>query len=67
MSAECRRLTQVKRLTCIQDLAHGWINATDLCPSCTRAFMAALDGIAGPPVWHRAYAERANADTEVSP
>lgn len=45
--------------TCIQGLADGWHHASDLCPACTRAFMAALDGIDGPMVWHRNYQDRA--------
>lgn len=53
------RMPQPLRQTCIEALADGWIGAPDLCPACTRAFMAALDGISGPLKWHRAYLERA--------
>jgi hypothetical protein len=61
---ECRRrlgelVPVAKRQTCIEALADGWIGAPDLCPACTRAFMAALDGIDEPLVWHRNYQERA--------
>jgi hypothetical protein len=49
---------QSLRMTCIEALADGWIGAPDLCPTCTQAFMTALDGIAGPLTWHRAYTER---------
>lgn len=55
MSApECR-----KPQPCLSALADGWINATDLCPACTQAFMDALDGISGPLTWHQAYRDRA--------
>jgi hypothetical protein len=63
---DCRRLSApsvipaAKRQTCIAALADGWINPPDLCPECTRAFMLALDGIAGPPLrWHPNFAARA--------
>lgn len=45
---------------CIEQMAGGWHGVPDLCPACTRAFMTALDGIAGPLVWHQAYLDRAN-------
>jgi hypothetical protein len=46
--------------TCIRRLAAGWITANDLCPGCTRRFMAALDWISAEPLtWHRNYTERA--------
>lgn len=45
--------------TCLAYMADGWISPSDLCPACTVAFMAALDGIAGPLAWHRGYRERA--------
>lgn len=51
--------TSPNRQTCIQALADGWITLPDLCPFCTRQVMAALDGIAGPLVWHENYAKRA--------
>lgn len=54
---ECRKPSRTG--TCIEALADGWIGAPDLCSTCTQAFMAALDGIAGPLKWHRAYTERA--------
>lgn len=48
MSArECQKDRSYLRLrptTCIEALAEGWILSTDLCPTCTRKFMAALDG-----------------------
>lgn len=47
------------RTTCLAALADGWIHTSDLCPSCTRQFMAALDGIAGPLKWHENYLARA--------
>lgn len=45
--------------TCLHALAAGWVGASDLCGPCTRQFMAALDGLAGPLVWHPDYQERA--------
>lgn len=57
---ECRKPSEGWP-TCIARLADGWINATDLCPACTRAFMTALDDITGPLEWHPNYAERANS------
>jgi hypothetical protein len=48
--------------TCVQWLAEGWVTVCDLCPRCTRRFMAALDSAAAadePLAWHRAYRERA--------
>lgn len=60
MSApECRRTPRAG--TCIEALADGWINAPDLCSTCTRAFMDALDSIAGPLVWHQAYTTRSQS------
>lgn len=60
MSApDCRRPSRTG--SCIEALADGWILPSDLCPVCTRAFMTALDSIAGPLVWHRAYTERADS------
>lgn len=59
MSApECRKPARNGQ-TCIEALADGWIGAPDLCPTCTAAFMTALDGIGRPLKWHEAYAERA--------
>lgn len=47
---------------CVRDLALGWINATDLCPACTRFLMAALDAHHGSPLpWHQAYVDRGGA------
>jgi hypothetical protein len=45
--------------TCIERLADGWILPSDLCPFCTGQFMAALDQIAGPLVWHANFTARA--------
>ena len=45
--------------SCIQSLAAGWVTVQDLCPSCTRRFMAALDGLGEELTWHEAYYERA--------
>ncbi|EFL09965.1 predicted protein [Streptomyces sp. AA4] len=45
--------------SCIESLAEGSITAEDLCPPCTRSFMAALDGITGPLAWSRGYRQRA--------
>lgn len=57
MSApECRRPSRTG--TCVESFADGWILATDMCPACAAAFMAALDGISGPLVWHRRYLDR---------
>lgn len=56
---ECQRA--LWSVTCIAALADGWINAPDLCPVCTQAFMAALDGIAGPLKWHENYLKRAES------
>ena len=54
--------------TCIERLADGWCLPSDLCTPCTRAFMAALDGIAGPMVWHPNFTERATfAKIETTP
>jgi hypothetical protein len=53
----CRRTDR----SCIESLADGWILATDLCPTCTRTFMTALDGAVGSLKWHQAYVERAGA------
>lgn len=47
------------RATCIEALAEGWIGAPDLCPTCTAAFMTALDSISGPLKWHPDYTARA--------
>jgi hypothetical protein len=67
--SECRRITdpapvpfaveKAVRRNCIEALADGWIHANDLCPHCTRQFMAALDGISGPLTWHQNYRTRA--------
>lgn len=63
MSApECRKPSPSGQ-SCITRLADGWILASDLCPTCTAAFMIALDGIAGPLAWHANYVERANDTT----
>ncbi|WP_337819728.1 hypothetical protein [Amycolatopsis sp. A1MSW2902] len=40
-------------------MAEGWITSEDLCPACTRSFIAALDGVAGPLDWSRGYRRRA--------
>jgi hypothetical protein len=48
-------------VTCLVRLADGWILPSDLCPACTCAFMAALDGIAGPMNWHADYTARAQS------
>lgn len=57
MSApECQK---ARPTTCIEQLASGWVLATDLCPACTAAFMAALDGIGQPLAWCEAYTARA--------
>lgn len=62
---QCQRLTEpsavplTKRQTCLEALADGWVGAPDLCPVCTKAFMTALDGIAGPMTWHPNYRARA--------
>lgn len=58
----CARSTTRLHGWCIPDMTDGWINPADLCPPCTRVFMQALDGIAGPLVWHSDYAERARHD-----
>jgi hypothetical protein len=58
---ECRKFPTPNRQTCIERLAGGWILPTDLCPTCTRAFMTALDSIAGPMTWHPNYLERARS------
>ena len=52
--------------TCIQALAAGWILPGDLCPTCTEAFTAALDGIAGPLKWCPAYIHRAETEETTS-
>lgn len=48
--------------TCLEALAAGWIGSTDLCPFCTRQFMAAMDGIAAPLTWHENYLSRGRLD-----
>lgn len=58
----CTRISPGLHLTCLQSLAEGWITAPDLCPRCTRRFMAALESATGegePLTWHHNYAERA--------
>jgi hypothetical protein len=45
----------------LKALADGWINPPDLCPTCTQAFMAALDGIGRPLTWHQNYRTRSEA------
>lgn len=52
--------------TCIQALALGWILTGDLCPSCTRQFMAALDGISQTLSWGDGYVARSTADVAVT-
>lgn len=59
---ECPRDQFTSLGSCIADLAVGWILPSDLCPSCTRAFMAALDGIAGELEWHENYVSRSRDD-----
>lgn len=49
--------------TCLAYLADGWITPSDLCPACIRAFMVALDGIAGPLTWHPGYRKQAESRT----
>ena len=56
---ECRKPMAGSGRSCIEALADGWITSSDLCPTCTQAFMTALDGIAGPLKWHQAYRDRA--------
>lgn len=56
--AECARPTTTGR-TCVQSLAAGWIGAPDLCPVCTRAFMAACESIGQPLRWHPNFRTRA--------
>lgn len=44
---------------CIEDLAGGWITASDLCAPCTRFLMRALDKEYGSPLpWHQNYIDR---------
>lgn len=45
--------------SCIQALALGWINAPDLCPTCTQTFMGALGAKVSNLEWHQAYRDRA--------
>ncbi len=48
------------RLTCIQRLADGWITPSDLCPRCTKLFMAGLGKISPEPlIWHPNFVKRA--------
>lgn len=76
---QCQRLVEppsaphavrasVKRKTCIEDLAEGWIPPTDLCSCCTRAFMTALDWVTEPVTlqWHPNFVKRAGSREEVS-
>lgn len=61
MSAStCAKVELPRDLSCLGQLADGGNTPQDLCPACTRAFMAALDAAAGEPlVWHPAFSERA--------
>lgn len=52
--------------SCLQALASGWILTGDLCPSCTQAFMTALDSVGEPLDWCSAYVERAGTREGVS-
>jgi len=71
--SECRRITdpapvpfaveKIRRRTCIESLAEGWCLADDLCPSCTRQFMAALDSIEEPLKWSAGFRERAGVES----
>lgn len=67
--SECRRITDPApvpfavetstRRTCIEALADGWTDCvSDLCPACTRQFMAAMDGIGQPLRWSAGFRER---------
>jgi hypothetical protein len=57
---ECTGRTTMAHSSCVARLADGWIVPSDLCPSCTRAFMAAMDGIAGSLTWHAGFRSRAD-------
>lgn len=52
--------------SCLHALAGGWIGATDLCPVCTRRFMAALDNAVPDLDWHENYRRRAAEGGEPS-
>ncbi len=46
--------------TCIHRFADGWITAADLCPPCTRTFMAGLEWVTGADLpWHQNFRDRA--------
>lgn len=62
----CRTIRYKQRMgfrpsTCIDELARGYINSTDLCPLCTMVFMTALDEAVGPLEWHPSFTARAAA------
>jgi hypothetical protein len=49
--------------TCLQSLADGWITIGDLCPRCTKLFMAALGKVSPEPLtWHPNFAHRAGGE-----
>lgn len=57
----CRKQYEHSGRSCIRRLANGWLTQSDLCPACTRRFMAALDTLGEPLDWHEAYVQRATA------
>jgi hypothetical protein len=59
-SDSCVKISPGLRLTCLQSLAEGWITPSDLCPVCTSAIIAALDGAMA---WHPNFRDRAAAES----
>jgi hypothetical protein len=54
----CTGLSRTR--TCLQRLADGWIGHEDLCPRCTKLFMAGLKQASPEPLtWHPNFAARA--------
>ena len=64
VAERCTKVSPGLRLTCLQSLTEGWCMASDLCPRCTRRFMAALGSAVGEGEllsWHHAYVARARS------
>lgn len=59
-ASECIKRDRAGR-SCVQALANGWIGASDLCPACTRRFMAALERAGEPLDWHPEFTRRAES------
>ncbi len=56
----CTKPAAGSRRTCLQALSDGWIGHMDLCPRCTKLFMAGLGKISPEPlIWHTNFVQRA--------